>query len=105
MHPPGKRSMDISEWHFHTETPRVDAEFAIHPQSHMCTSQRDAGWNVERVCREPDIPAAGNGQPVDIRRLPGRAPSTMVKINKSIPHNPVVTIGDGRPTYPASVTA
>ena len=60
--------MDINK---RIETPRADAEFAIHPQSHMCTSQRDAGWNVERVCREPDIPAAGNGQAVDIRRLSG----------------------------------
>jgi hypothetical protein len=68
-------------------------------------SQRDAGWNVERMCREPDISADGNGQAVGIRRLSGRAPSTMVKINQSIPHSPIVTIGDGRPTYPASVTA
>jgi hypothetical protein len=47
------------------------------------TSQRDAGWNVERVCREPDIPAAGGCERVGIRRLPGRAPSTMVKINQA----------------------
>ena len=61
-------------------------------------SHRDAGRNVERVCREPEIPATGGCEPVGIRRLPGRAPSTMVKINQSIPHSPVVTIGDGRPT-------
>jgi hypothetical protein len=61
-------------------------------------SQRDAWWNVERVCREPDILVDGVCKQVDIRRLPGRAPSTMVKSNKSLPNDPVVTIGDGRPT-------
>ena len=87
--------MDINK---RIETPRVDAEFAIRPQSHICTFQRDAGWNVERGCREPDIPADEGNKPVEIRRLPGRAPSTMVKINESSPNSPVVTIGDGRHT-------
>ena len=70
----------------------------IHHNRHEYAFQRDAGWNVEWVCREPVISADRFCKPVDIRRLPGRAPSTMVKIKKSIPQNAVVTIGDGRPT-------
>ena len=51
-----------------------------------------------RVCREPVISADGFCKPVDIRRLAGRAPSSMVLSNKSIPNSHIVTIGDGRPT-------
>ena len=68
------------------------------PLSNLYTSHRDAGWNVERVCREPDISADGGCERVDIRRLAGRAPSTMVLSNKSMPNSHIVTIGDGRPT-------
>ena len=68
------------------------------PQSNVYTEQRDTGWNVERMCREPDIPATGGCKPAHNRRLAGRAPSTMVKSNKSLPNFPLVTIGDGRPT-------
>ena len=43
--------------------------------------------------------AAGGCNLVDIRRLPGREPSSMVISNNSLPNRPVVTIGDGRPTW------
>ena len=46
--------------------------------------KRDAGWNEERACREPVLSAIGGCKPVIIRRLPGRAPFTMVKIKKSM---------------------
>ncbi len=59
-----------------------------HRKSHIETNQRDAGWNVERVCREPDISAGGGCKPAIIRRLSGRAPSTMVISSKSLPNNP-----------------
>ena len=36
--------------------------------------------------------------------MPGRAPSTMVKANRSLPNNPVMTIADGRPTWPHHAT-
>ena len=39
-----------------------------------------------------------------IRRLKGRAPSTMVITNKSSPNMPIMTIGDGRPTGPHHAT-
>ena len=40
------------------------------------------------MCREPVISADRFCKPVDIRRLPGRAPSTMVLSNKSMPNRP-----------------
>ena len=71
----------------------------MHPERTKAPSHRDAGWNVEWMCREPDISAAGGWKLVDIRRLPGREPSSMVIINKLMPNSPIVTIGDGRPTW------
>ena len=86
----------------------VRADTAVRPYAEICAMsidnepdtppQRDAGWIVERVCREPDISADGGYKPRIIRRLAGRAPSSMVTIKKSIRQSPVVTIGDGRPT-------
>jgi hypothetical protein len=59
------------------------AKHSIQHNRHEYARQRDAGWNVEWMCREPVIPVDGFCKPVDIRRLPGRAPSSMVKINES----------------------
>ena len=73
------------------------AKHFIEHNRHEYARHRDAGWNVERVCREPVISADRFCKPVDIRRLPGRAPSSMVTIKKSMRQSPVVTIGDGRP--------
>ena len=49
------------------------------------TSQRDVRWNVEWVGRKPDIQHFVGCKPVQTRRLPGRAPSTMA-ISKSDDH-------------------
>jgi len=51
------------------------------------------------MCREPDISATGGWKSRIIRRLAGRAPSSMVISSKLLPNIPVVTIGDGRPTW------
>jgi len=124
MHPPGKRSIDINKGqNHHDKTYRhryARADTAVRPYAEICsmkgqpntghrqsnieTNQRDGGWNGERMCREPDISADGGCKPGIIRRLAGPAPSSMVITNESSPHNPVVTIGDGRPTCPHHVT-
>jgi len=59
-----------------------------------------SGWAASRTFQP-----TGECKQVDIRRLAGRVPSTMVITSKSLPNDPVVTIGDGRPTWPPDVTA
>ncbi len=134
MHPPGKRSIDIdidididikktvsiragghggpplrggfvSIRGITKAEPNTPQWFRyIRRDRHEQARQRDAGWNVERVCREPDISVSGGCKQVDSRRLLGRVPSSMVISNRSSPNWPVVTIGDGRPTWPHDKT-
>ncbi len=69
--------------------PPLRGDFAsANPQSYVLAEQRDAGWNVERVDREPDISADGGCKQRNIRRLSGRAPSPMVITNRSLHNNP-----------------
>jgi hypothetical protein len=119
MHPPGKRSIAINKWQNRIDRrgrtrrsaptrricfdkrshrSRKQIQYFIHRSRHEQARQRDAGWNVERVCREPDISVSGGCKQAHNRRLPGRAPSSMVIINKLMPNSPIGTIADGRPT-------
>jgi len=102
MHPPGKRSIDINKGQNHHDKAYrhryARADTAVRPYAEICsmkgqpntghrqsnieTNQRDGGWNGERMCREPDISADGGCKPGIIRRLAGRAPSSMVKTSR-----------------------
>ncbi len=102
IHPPGERIIDVNKQQNRINTRgrtlrsaptrricwMVGQSNMGHRKSHIETNQRDAGWNVERGCREPVISAGGGCKPAIIRRLPGRAPSTMVISSKSLQTNP-----------------
>ena len=108
MHPPGKRSIDINKgqnhhdkayWHRYTRADTAVRPYAEicsmkgqpntgHRQSNIETNHRDGGWNGERMCREPDISADGGCKPGIIRRLSGRAPSSMVKTSRPSKNHP-----------------
>ena len=62
---------------------RMRTKQSTNPQSNIYALQRDVGWNEERLCREPDISADEGCMPGIIRRLAGRAPSSMVITSKS----------------------